>query len=356
MLIRRKAVRRLGFKHCFAEDDLYTVTLNGVQSQDIEKVFFGVVDSNGRDAVEYFTKFEHPYPGGGEALQHLMFYMSTQKFRTPKGLAWAIGFLGTRDKHVVLDGVIRYGHLFSAVWAESCWQIADATHTETKFIVSDHPVTVYNRRCGPKSRWCSGTLDPDIRHHATHTIFPLTYEKVLILTNLSWARNPYQPPLGVRPNPVLGRNTAFYFNKIQVQRYLNDEEVRQINLVIKSRAHRCVAAAQEEWLYPEASVSQAEWSNYGAGYLLMPDPRALAMGGTVVWGGGKGGSGGIDEYGILPWEQGFEDKQRYRQEAGNLYRFQGEFARRCGPNRRGRSFGFSSSTQRGTLTNCTRFT
>jgi hypothetical protein len=52
--------------------------------------------------------------------------------------------------------------------------------------------------------------------HASHTFFPLTLNKVLILTNLSWVRNPYQNELKARPNPGFFRNTIFNFLSIQI--------------------------------------------------------------------------------------------------------------------------------------------
>ena len=93
---------------------------------------------------------------------------------------------------VTLAHVVRF-RLFGALWAECIWHVADAGASPTKFIVSDHPVTLYNRECSPFHRQCVGSGDPDIRLNGTHTIFPLSMEKVLILTNRSWATNPYAP-------------------------------------------------------------------------------------------------------------------------------------------------------------------
>lgn len=128
--------------------------------------------------------------------------------------------------------------LHCAIWTECIWTIADCEKSDTKFIVSDHPVTVYNRRCGPRSQWCRGYEDPDISLHGTHTIFPLTLEKLLIFTNLSWVRNPYQSEVAVRPNPNPWRTAMFNFMEVQALRHLTEQEVREINFIIKSRALR----------------------------------------------------------------------------------------------------------------------
>ena len=111
--------------------------------------------------------------------------MSTQKLRTPKGLGWLSKRAGTTDRNKILSFMIKLRQLNCAIWTECIWLIADASQSNTKFIISDHPVTVYNRRCGPRSQWCRDFEDPDISFHGTHTIFPLSLDKILILTNLS---------------------------------------------------------------------------------------------------------------------------------------------------------------------------
>jgi hypothetical protein len=342
----KRAVKRLGFKFCFAQDDLYTVNLQGVDYTQVEQTFFGPIDSNGRDAVAFWDSFDHRTGYSGkkpdDPFNDLMLYMSTQKLRTPKGLGWLTEQARLRgrsdDKNMMLRAMIDLRSLHNAVWTECVWQIADADQSQTKFIVSDHPVTVYNKRCGPRSQWCRGHNDPEIWLQGTHTIFPLSLNKISILTNLSWVRNPYQSPVGTRPHPNPYRGAIFNMTKIQTLRHLSEEEVRQINFIMKSRALRYIAAAKEEWLYPETFVSKSDWNTYGRGYLLMPDPRAIAIGGTVMWGGGKGGPGALDEYGRPPWHPDFEKESKSFQEAKTLYRFQGEFARLFGPYRRGQSF------------------
>jgi hypothetical protein len=144
------AVRRLGFRQCFAEEDLYTTRFGSEESTRIERVFFGSIDSKGRDAVEYFTNFAHPSVDT-EAFNNMMLYLSTQKLRTPKGLGWLSSQVGSTHRNMALGYMLELQQLHCAIWTECIWLIADASHSETKFIISDHPVTVYNRRCGPRS-------------------------------------------------------------------------------------------------------------------------------------------------------------------------------------------------------------
>lgn len=336
----RTGLHRWGFKFCFAERDLYTTQFNGLDSTEIEKQFFGTIDREGRKAVEYYTNFAYPWDGGNELIK-LMLYMSTQKLRTPKGLAWLREAAGAKDRVQLLAAMLNLRQLYCAVWTECIWLLADATQSDTKFIVSDHPVTVYNRRCGPRSQWCRGFSDPDIRLHGTHTIFPLTMEKVLILTNLSWVRNPYQSEVGVRPNPNPFRSTMFNVLDIQTLRHLNEKEVREINFIIKSRALRYIGAAREEWLYPERHVTKSDWNRYGHGYLLMPDPRSASYGGATIIGYQDGTATAFDEYGRRPWDPDFKGQEGGVDEDWNTFHcFQGEFARLFGPFRRGRAFNF----------------
>lgn len=331
-----------GFDSCFCEEDLYTTNFYNIESKRIEKFFFGDIDAKGRNAVDWCGKFSHPWDGS-DSFNELLLYMSTQKLRTPKGLDWLgnqIQKEGLHNKDVVLLKMMQIRQIYCALWMECVWQIVDASKSDTKFIISDHPVTVYNRRCDPKSYKCRTYNDPDIRLHATHTIFPLSLNKALILTNLSWIRNPYQNELRLRPNPTFFRDAMMKITEIQTERYLSEDEVRQINYIVKNRAYNYIAAAKKDWLYPEKYISGSEWSCFGHGYLLMPDPRGVSYTTHIMIGHKDGTVSGFDEYGRLPWQKGFRDSNDsgVNNDWHTFHCFQGEFARLFGPYRRGRSF------------------
>ncbi len=222
---------------------------------------------------------------------------------------------------------------------EGVWAIADASKSDTKFIISDHPVTIYNRYYGPKHPLCREYNDPDIRLHASHTIFPLSIDKILFLTNLSWARNPYQNGKKMRPNPNFFRSAYFGFQDIQTSRFLSENEVREINFILKSRAFRYITAAKKEWLYPERYVTKSNWHNYGKGYLFMPDPRSMTYSGGIIFGNNNGTSAAYDEYGRRPGQEGFRgfDDTKPKDDWEPFHQFQGQFARLFGPYRRGLS-------------------
>lgn len=336
----RRSLLPWGPASCFAENDLYTVKWGGQENVDIEKFFFGRVDTDGKSAVEFFSDFRFDHAGQDEAFHGLMNYLSVQKLRTPKGLGWLSGLRGGRDRNTRLLLLQEIQNLYCAIWTECVWQIADATRSPTKFIISDHPVTVYNRACFPGSACCKGFSDPDIRMVATHTYFPLSIDKVLILTNLSWVRNPYQGERKLRPNPAFFRSTIFKFTDIQTYRSLSEQEVIEVNYITKQRALRYVAGAEREWLYPEQRLPSTHWSKFGRGLLLMPEPRGIYMGGEILVGYKDGSSDAWSEYGHRPWQPGYKDEKRFAEESEALERFKAEWAVMQGPEYRGTSFQF----------------
>lgn len=335
--------RRQSIRRCFAEDDLYTVRFGEQMSTRIEREFFGQIDNRGAEAVAWWAKYDLA-PLEKRHLHGLLAYMTTQKLRTPKGLDWLRSQLGVTDQNRLLDAVTRLRTLYATIWVESVWQLADATSTDTKFIVTDHPVTVYNRACGPRHESCRGANDPDVRWHASHTLFPLGLDRIVILTNRSWVENPYRPPRELRPNPSFYRETMFNYFDVHVGRALTEEEVLHINFILKQRAYRFVAAAREEWLFPEQHVSKKDWTRFGNGYLLMPDPREVHAGGEMVLGFDDGSTEAYDSFGHRPWDPGYIGVAE--SDSATLRRFQDEFTGLFGQAPRGEPFGRRFMTRR----------
>lgn len=331
----RNELLRWGPKKCFAKDDLYTTRWGSIENRDIEKNFFDGVDRDGKAAVEHFSNWK--FDGeSAEALQSLLPYMSVQKLRTPKGLGWLRRRFRNLDHNETLIFLQEIQNIYCTIWSECVWQIADASNSNTKFIISDHPVVVYNRECFPGSTYCKGNDDPDIRNAATHTYFPLSPDKVLIFTNLSWVRDPFQNPLKLRPNPNFMRQPAmFSFLDIQVDRFLSEEEVIEINYVTKKRANRYVAAAKAEWLYPELHLRTSNWRKLGDGYLFMPDPRHVHGEGKFFVKYESGRRDSSSEYGHKPWQEGYEDKIRQDHEWKTMEKFKAEWSATYGAKYRG---------------------
>jgi Protein of unknown function (DUF4238) len=323
----RKAQHHWGPDSIFAEDDLYTTKWGAGDNTDIERFFFGQRDDEGVPAIDFIRDFDHEDQNYNAPLFNAFVrYMSVQKLRTPKGLEAFAAQSNTKDKNETLILLQQMQDMYCATWTDCIWQVADASESPAKFIISDHPVTVYNRACPHLSKYCVAANDPDIRMNATHTYFPLSLDKILIMTNLSWVRDPYQNEVKFRPNSKLFRETVFNFLAVQVGRKLTEDEVLQINLITKRRAYRYIAAAEEDWLYPERTVSTDYWKKFGDGYLLMPEPRLIHMGGEIVIGYEGGGGQSFSPYGHTRGQPGFKDEKRERRETDALRKFKAEWA------------------------------
>lgn len=341
---KRNDLMHWGPVSCFAQDDLYTTNWGNIPNRDIEKFFFGKLDNDAKSAVEHFSDFDL-CDESHDAFNALLPYLSAQKLRTPKGLRHLEILYGSNSRNFTLRLLQQVHQIYCAIWTECVWQIADASDASVKFIISDHPVTVYNRECFPLSQHCRGLNDPDIRMIGTHTFYPLCLDKILILTNLSWVRDPYQNALKFRPNPEFFRSTIFNLLEIQTDRKLSDEEVIEINYITKRRAHRYIAGAEKEWLYPERHLRSDDWRRLGDGYLLMPDPRHIHGGGEVTVGYEGGHSEAYSEYGHRPWQKDFKNLDRERREWAAMSRFKAEWASMFGPEYRGQIYRMGSGNQ-----------
>jgi hypothetical protein len=89
-------VERRTLRNCFAQRDLYTLAFRGILSTEFERSFFGQVDNKGRNAIAFWTEFDHTSIDP-DAFLTILTYLSTQKLRTPKGLDWLAARVGSRD-------------------------------------------------------------------------------------------------------------------------------------------------------------------------------------------------------------------------------------------------------------------
>jgi hypothetical protein len=310
----RKECRRLGPVSCFAQPHLYTQFFGSNTTDVIEKRFFGSIDRFGARAVEFFAN----YALNNEtetALNNLMRYMDAQKLRTPKGLDYIKQMLGDGSHQAALQLMEQLWQMHVTIWMEGVWEILECDQSDTKFILSDHPVTTYNKKLFPRSRQCQYPLDAPIELVGTHTIFPLDLNRCLVITNLGYVRNPRINPLRKRENPRYFAPTLFDIRKVQTGRPIPEHYVQAINFIIRSRARRYVAAAQKEWLDPEKFLKTTMWDKLGDKFFLMPDPRKVPFT-TGFFGLRKDGTRwASDEYGRFPQDndpnvKAMRDKER----------------------------------------------
>lgn len=248
----------------FVEQDLYS-TFFGVEVNDeIERKLFGDIDRRGADAVR--APCGNDQGAWHEHFKDLFEFLDIQKLRTPKGLAWLrlqypeIGRLGE-----MLPGVAQNQLMFEmqgirmlnvTTWTTGVREIVSAERAGTKFILSDHPVTVYNHAIPPSDLRNRYPEDPSTALKGSQTLFPLSPDHLLILTNLEYAKNPGTRPDAKRTFARNYQSTMVSTIEFIRTRYLTDDQVAEVNFVIKARADRYIAGARREDLFPEKVVSK----------------------------------------------------------------------------------------------------
>lgn len=251
--------------------DLYSILFGDDVNDDIEKKLFGPIDDDGSKSVWAFltddqSKWHYNF-------QNFFTYLDAQKLRTHKGLEWIKSKYHDLNQEKLMTEMQSLRTMNCTLWAEGVREFVSAENSDVKFIISDHPVTVYNYALPPETDECIYPNDPDITLKGTQTIFPLDKNRCLILTNLEYALNPeVVDPLEQRSNPTRMRrsmvNTINFINT----RKLDRNEVTQINYIIKSRAKDSIAAGKEEWLHPDKEVV-CDWAELR--YTLLPPSKEL---------------------------------------------------------------------------------
>lgn len=271
---------------CFYEKDLYSTFFGMIVNDEIEKKLFGPIDNNGADSVKAFltddqAQWHHNF-------QDFFTYLDAQKLRTPKGLDWVKAKYPALNQIQLMTEMQALRTIHCTLWAEGVRELVSAKDSDVKFILSDHPVTIYNYACPPNSELCTYPNDPDIALKGSQTIFPLDKNRCLILTNLEYAQDPDGVnTLEQRTNATKIRqsmvNTINFINK----RKLTADEVTKINFIIKSRAKEAIAAGNESWLYPENMLS-CNWAELR--HVLLPPSDELYHFGGEMFAGYEDGS------------------------------------------------------------------
>jgi len=302
-------------KKCFVRDNLYTIDLLGARDAVIEKHLFGRIDTIGSQSFKAIIE-ERGWcqKNGIEHWRSFLEFMDAQKLRTPKGLDWIRQILRLRgksgvpffiDHDTVLASMQQIRQMHSTMWTESIWEVVSAQDAVIKFIISDDPVTIYNHACSPNSAYCRYPLEPLISLIGTRTIFPLDLNHCLILTNRQYALNPDNiNPLEERINPRYFDKAIFNFLGVIRERILVNEEVSQINYIIKARASSSVAAGKREWLYPEKTLNTIDWKTFDK--VILP-PRDKVVDTHSIFFGHKDGS--IEAYD--PYGQEIKDPKEF---------------------------------------------
>ena len=128
----------------------------------------------------------------------------------------------------------------------------------------------------------------------------------------------------------------------QFGRELEEDEVLRINLILKRRATRYIAAAEEDWLYPEQRASTTHWSKLDNDWFLLPHLWKVQFTTGFVAGYQDGSRFAMDEYGLPPGHPEYADKQRAEKEWDLHQRAQRAWARK----RAGRSVAHVDDTMK----------
>ncbi len=283
-IIRKGEILNKGVDKFFYEIDLNTTKYFDIENDDIEKYLFGMIDKNGSLAIDSVASISSLdwMKGVHDNITNFFVYMDAQKLRTPKGLAWIEKKLNAVDHNDLLIKMQKARLMHCTMWAEAFMEIVSAEKSSVKFIVSDNPVTVYNSCCYPKSSYCTFPLDPGIELKGTRTIFPLDLNYCVILTNIEYARRPFEAKKP-RTNARIFDTTIINLMDIVRDRYLKEKEVLGINYILKSRADKYIAAAEKEWLYPERYMKTKDWGKLDK--IFYPITKPLGRCGQIYMGG-----------------------------------------------------------------------
>jgi hypothetical protein len=261
----------------FRQKDLYSTFFGTSVNDEIEKKLFGDIDTRGSLAVRAF--FEDNPVKWHDHFQNLFEFIDAQKLRTPKGLDWIRSqYPGLKQNELMIEMQgLRMMHC--TIWTEGVREIVSAEDADMKFIISDHPVTVYNKAASPDLPQWKYPNDPSILLKGSQTVFPLSRNFCLILTNLEYAENSLIDPLERRIFARNFRQSIVRTDSFIRERKLNNDEVAAFNLIIKRGAKRYLAAGQKEWLEPEIICSRA-WNEVGE-VLKPPSNKLYHFGGEL---------------------------------------------------------------------------
>ena len=283
-----------GPKKCFWEKDLYTTSFFGIPNDEIERFLFGAIDTAGSAAVR--ALLENDIAKLHDLFNKFFEYLDAQKIRTPKGLDWIKTKYPRLSQLQLMLEMQQIRQLHCTMWVEAVREIVSAEDSDIKFILTDHPVTIYNPACPLDSINCKYPEDPSTAFKGSQTIFPIDLNHCLILTNLEYAREPQRTDL--LTNRTNARNFGQTISRIDAMirsRKLKPEDVGAINYILKARARRYIAAANKKWLYPEHNL-QGNWAEIGK-VLLPPKNELWHFGGEMYFGYKDGSTHYQDEFG-----------------------------------------------------------
>jgi len=303
---------------CFYSDDLYMLRFGRAITDVVERRFFGEVDNIGAAAVDRFSDFSGLKGTAVSSQGDIPAYMGAQRFRTPRGLDWLKQKAGSSDHNRTLAIMSHTFQQYTTMWAEGVWELVRADASKTKFIISEDPVTFYNARMPPSVASYPGT--EELSSVGTRTISPLGPDVCLIVTHLQLTRDPEQDATQKRINARTYDQVVMYAGNVQFGRELAEDEVIRINLILKRKATRYIAAGRKEWLYPERATKRDGWATLDQDWFLFPNLWKVPFHTQTLLGGQDGSAWASDEYGRHPGNPRYNDLDRTRRDREHVTR------------------------------------
>ena len=291
--LAERQVEDLSPKLAFKEHDLYTTRFGHHLNDEIEKFLFGRIDKIGADAVRAWI-------AGDQVRIHREFhnffeYLDAQKLRTPKGLDWILKYYNALPQMELMRQMQALRQMHATMWTECVREIVSAAKSPVKFIVTDHPVTIYHPELGPNTVDCQYPGDPGVELIGSQIVFALDANHCLILTHLEYAENPAKAAVLSRRTNARFRGQSMARTDAFIRgRELTEAEVHAVNFVLKSRAKKYVAASNPAWLFPELHC-QLQWAEIST--TLLPNRELWRFGGEMYIGYKDGTSAYRDKFG-----------------------------------------------------------
>lgn len=305
-IISYREVSQLPPSSCFCEQDLYTTQFGELLNDEIERFLMGAIDTEGAKAVSAIA--DGNPSAVHHALQPFFEYLDTQKLRTPKGLDWIKSKYSGLTQVELMVEMQGLRQMHCTMWAEGVREIISAEDSDVKFIVTDHPVTIYNAALPPESPACTYPSDPPIELIGSQTVFVLDENHCLILTNLEYAKTPSDVDLTARRTNARYRGQSIIKTDAYIRtRKFSRDEVIAINYLLKYRANKFIAAGNKDWLYPEQHFA-GDWSAIGK--ILVPRDQLWQFGGEIYVGYEDGSVYYQDEFGRTSGSHKYLQKKR----------------------------------------------
>jgi hypothetical protein len=114
---------------------------------------FGDIHARGSKAVRAFA--EADVGGWRRHFQTLFEYIDIQKIRTPKELDWLEAQYPMLTQNELMFEMQGIRMMHCTIWTEGVRAIVSAEDANVKFLVSDHPITIYNYAATPEAQACA---------------------------------------------------------------------------------------------------------------------------------------------------------------------------------------------------------